>query len=812
MSDIWIRNGTQIKGQALTYIQANFCNSMVDMDMFFLQICATQLPAHIFLSTAIEVFGVADWLGLVLLSKSQEREQDSMLQRDSMLEGLLTFLATIVCSRTNIGNDEPTQCILEISALLSTGDKTHSQLLELMPERSGSAHTRNFEIFREKLSAFRQPSYGTESLEQGLFSPVTEIWEKYYDPLHVSLRHRRDFLKSMERFTSYVKQQKKMPKSGTLWPPYRIPGPVLEAYTNPCCILQSSKLHATLFSIFYRAVHSHNFSEQLLSLAIFLLELAVTFNGNTNNSSVLECGNMSSNSDRNPPELLNCFPGDCLYENLRHVIKSISLSTEEPNSSPANYNTGSYDIDLDWDLQSETETNLPMLAAGTETSEYLPVATNSMEVDIAGPVSEYEGLVRRTPINRDESSGTSDSAAVVEYMPMTPHLALPPSTMQDAGGLEVAIRREFGLVRPQTNTRNQIVRQSNSIYRSSSNNNNNSGIMLPFQRVQPVAVSNVALDVFTGPSGPSRILYLGNKKRPIESNSNSDTIPIDESIISLLLKLHSQLSGTPDSFKLDDIDYNSGMTGQFDENMDGACSSSSSNTEENLNDNRIGDGPHFIGLLLRKIARADVRCAEHIGHVRQQLWPDQKQLDAEIAAKEKEERSRRAKERQKKLLQDMANDQKRFMAHAGEDMDFADEESEAAREKEYDCIICNITTPSTEWKPIGLVVLVESTGVVGHRRKTADRLKLPLSESDEEKLRREVRLTEEFNRRAYLLALKFGEVMHLIRKHTVNVYFNSYCVLNFSNLGIWTTILHMTPVFMFNHVDIMFTWSVMNLI
>lgn len=43
------------------------------------------------------------------------------------------------------GNDELTQSRLEVATLLAAGDKTHSQLLELMPERSGNAHTRNFE-------------------------------------------------------------------------------------------------------------------------------------------------------------------------------------------------------------------------------------------------------------------------------------------------------------------------------------------------------------------------------------------------------------------------------------------------------------------------------------------------------------------------------------------------------------------------------------------------------------------------------------------------------------------------------------------
>lgn len=54
LNGLWVRNGLQIKGQAMTYIQCNFCNSMVDADLYLLQICATKLPPDIFLKTIIE--------------------------------------------------------------------------------------------------------------------------------------------------------------------------------------------------------------------------------------------------------------------------------------------------------------------------------------------------------------------------------------------------------------------------------------------------------------------------------------------------------------------------------------------------------------------------------------------------------------------------------------------------------------------------------------------------------------------------------------------------------------------------------------
>lgn len=64
---------------------------------------------------------------------------------------------------------------------------------------------------------------------------------------------------------------------------------------------------------------------------------------------------------------------------------------------------------------------------------------------------------------------------------------------------------------------------------------------------------------------------------------NPPSVKVNESIISLLLKLHSHLSGIPDSYNPEEED---------DE---------TSEAEEAP----IGDGPYFIGKLLRKMSVAD---------------------------------------------------------------------------------------------------------------------------------------------------------------------------------------------------------------
>jgi len=55
LNGMWVRNGLQIKGQMMTYIQCNFCNSMVDADLYLLQVCATQIDPEVFLLNVIDM-------------------------------------------------------------------------------------------------------------------------------------------------------------------------------------------------------------------------------------------------------------------------------------------------------------------------------------------------------------------------------------------------------------------------------------------------------------------------------------------------------------------------------------------------------------------------------------------------------------------------------------------------------------------------------------------------------------------------------------------------------------------------------------
>lgn len=705
------------------------------------------------------------------------------MEHDSMMEGMLTFLATLITSRTNLGNDEDMKCIVEISALLTTSDKTHSQLLELMPERSGNPYAKNFEKYLKLLSSYRAPPVGSENLEQGLFIPLPVVWNIYYDPLHVLLRavHRRDFQNSLDRFSAFVTQQNKMPKSGNLWPPFRLPNPVGAGYSDPSCVLNTKVFHSIILGILYRAVHVRNVSEHLMALAIFLLELAVTTTNKDTEKSTLECNPRSSSSSfsmdshqKDSPDLFNCYPSNNLYENLSLHVNQLTLGSNETQNSPANYQT-TFDSDIEWEL-SESDA-MPMLI-GSVDHDYS--YNGGLDVAVPQDLSVVRENTEPSPPTRSSQllqimSSTETSVAVVEYgntqvTNVTPEqqqqlaLSSVPTISSNAASntsnnMELVVRREQPAQHSADDGRRPN-RSPQELFYSSAASSSMSGVILPFNRVQPVAVPNQIqgnnMDVVPSISANTN---FRRRMRNLESQDSTDAIKIDDSILSLLLKLHSQLSGTLDSFSLEDDDMES-MTNSDEEAE--ATNSSSSHHYPNSSEPRIGDGPYFIGNLLRKIARTDEKCAQTINDIRQRLWPNQRERQAEQKlreAKEKEERTKKARERQQKVMEEFANKQKQFMAATAnmmEGIDDDDNDVEEAREKEYDCIICNCTGPSTESNPVGLVVLVESSSIVGHRRKSPSRFPLPVCDEDKEIPGRNIRLSSEFRKRAEILGRKYG--------------------------------------------------------
>lgn len=223
---------------------------------------------------------------------------------------------------------------------------------------------------------------------------------------------------------------------------------------------------------------------------------------------------------------------------------------------------------------------------------------------------------------------------------------------------------------------------------------------------------------------------------------------IDESILSLLLKLHSKLSNRKDSFKT---------------------------SREHLNqynfDSRIGDGPYFIGCLLKKFI---LSCTKRLDPVnsfetnlskvlsvvdqyRRKIWPEKasepptskekadcdRPMDTDdIEDKEVAERKRKALERKQQILNKFSSLQDAFMKSnkinfENEDasMDSVQSNAEAESDenmpydkmstnmenipskykpKMYQCVICGDSGYSTLERCFVQAVLLQSTSVLGN--------------------------------------------------------------------------------------------------
>ncbi len=66
-------------------------------------------------------------------------------------------------------------------------------------------------------------------------------------------------------------------RNGSPWPPWRLPTPCeADKYVDPRVLLHSRYAHGLIFNLLYKAVHQEVSSENITSLTLFLLELALS--------------------------------------------------------------------------------------------------------------------------------------------------------------------------------------------------------------------------------------------------------------------------------------------------------------------------------------------------------------------------------------------------------------------------------------------------------------------------------------------------------------------------------------------------------
>lgn len=109
---------------------------------------------------AINRFHVWDSLSLSVTDLSVYKGFLDSEQVLPMLESALTHIATLMSVHNNLGMTEEQVTRKEMVALLAMGDKTHSQLLDLLPEKCGTQSSQNmyFESTLNRIAEFKSPN------------------------------------------------------------------------------------------------------------------------------------------------------------------------------------------------------------------------------------------------------------------------------------------------------------------------------------------------------------------------------------------------------------------------------------------------------------------------------------------------------------------------------------------------------------------------------------------------------------------------------------------------------------------------------
>ncbi|XP_073701139.1 E3 ubiquitin-protein ligase ubr3 [Garra rufa] len=324
-SNMWVRNGLQIKGQAMTYVQSHFCNSMIDPDIYLLQVCASRLDPDYFISSVFERFKVVDLL--TMASQHQNAVLDSEQERP-MLEGALTFLVILCSLRIHLGMSDDEILRAEMVSQLCMNDRTHSSLLDLIPENPNpkSGVVPGSCSFEEMLSAvadFKAPVFEPGgSMQQGMYTPKADVWEKEFDPIMVILRtvYRRDVQSAMDRYAAFLKQSGI--HTGNPWPPYKERTPLHPCYKGLVRLLHCKTLHIVIFTLLYKIWMDHqNMSEHVLCMVLYLIELGLDNQVHDDKVEEEPCIEEHCHD--------SWFPGTSLLSNLHHVINFVRVRVPE---------------------------------------------------------------------------------------------------------------------------------------------------------------------------------------------------------------------------------------------------------------------------------------------------------------------------------------------------------------------------------------------------------------------------------------------------------------------------------------------------
>lgn len=763
MANTWFSSGPHIKTQALNYMHPHFCNSKIDADLFLVQQIAAQLDPDEFVKMFFCIYGLNEHLNLTPLPENDIDKNRLII----FLENGFGLFATILGVQLNLGLSACEVTRKEMVSLLAVSDKTHSQIQDMMPRRWGTLPNNAFIEILQNIAEYKSPEVEVNgSLVQGYFYPKNDVWQNEYDPLFVLYRNaqRREFQASLERFASFAKQSGKYESNSLPWPPFRIPPLIDDRFIDPRIILKSKTLHAYFFSILYRSLNDTvSITQHLMSIVIHLIEL--TLNESMKSDSCLCLSDLEKPENIyvksvNEFEFSSWYPSADILSNFITIIRKTELSLTKNSDQIKTKIIASLfsllmpDDQLNPFSHLEEYDNGPIIAIDNEDDNENVINVNESENESGDPD-------HNSRITRNDSSNNNNTVADSNVLFQINPSSIAPMLSFYIDGEEIpdVIIREAKhldrLMNDNTNTRNNTTTDSADELSS-------------IDSSQPSSLEYFSNQLSNEPSTSSQQQqqHLPAEKRLIiKTKPFKFKLDVNESILTLLLRLHSKLSEKRDSFKTD----------------------SKSLEKYDLN-SRIGDGPYFIGCLLKRFiytcakrleSRHSLQAGsclnkviEFIDHTRRSIWPTINKaaspipttstnadiysdginsMDIDQDELQRSEKKRKALERKKQIMSKFCLLQNEFIKNnkstfekfnadeseqeysfssntaAGSNVDLPTEDNHSRNSdhlentsnvkyqpKTYQCVICMDTGASILERPFVQMVLLQSSSILNN--------------------------------------------------------------------------------------------------
>lgn len=160
------------------------------------------------------------------------------------------------------------------------------------------------------------------------------------------------------------------------------------------------------------------------------------------------------------------------------------------------------------------------------------------------------------------------------------------------------------------------------------------------------------------------------------------------------MRLHSHLSGKPDSYQPPHPVTTSSLSDSVSSNKVIPASSDAANLQENTPP--CGDGAYYVGRLLDKISQGSTACYECVVRTRLALWPKavvmRETATREDEERERRERKRRARDKQQQMMEEMARAQRAFLESARRSGDLDSTDTQPQMQSQSTSSTTNTTT------------------------------------------------------------------------------------------------------------------------